>query len=706
MLSTILSVAAFAMTEGEAEKYVQCYDGTIYILPALPKDEIPAGKVEGVPAVGGFVFDIEWKENKPSIMRIHSTKGGFCRFHSLEAFGSPRLHKPPSQTCPNAEIEATKGRRPRPSTPQNCFTRADRPLGGMDYEFETKRGEVFEIRGLTALGSWVRVAHNFPEDDLVTDEAARIAQNVLDYQLETGGWPKNYPMHDVISPEEREILLAQKSDRKRGTIDNVATFTEMRFLARMARATKRKKYLEGLVRGIDFLIYLQYPNGGWPQFDPAKQGYWSQITLNDGAMINAMEMLREIYEARPPFDVPIAKEKRQAAREAFDRGVACLLKMQIRQDGQPTLWCQQHDKDTLEPCIGRAFELPSICTLESYDVVKLLMSLDPLDYVDKNKVVTFAEIKAAIDGAKDWYAKTAIRGYKIEDNWRRPDGMLARRLVKIPEEESKPMWCRYYTLKDNRPFTGTRQSTMNFDFSEMEQGENMNYMWFNGCGEAMARDYPNWLERVKKRIREARLVKAGTTTRWLGGRGNGGIKSIESNKDTWENPANWTKGVPGEFDTAVFDRDATIWSLQRGAVPCGRIAILKNATLTLRCNDEANGYFKPGLRPLKIAGAGKIVLCGFGLEAGEEATLTIPETISLVSAGAAGAGAWLGTKERGRLMVEGPVSCPGNALRVKPGVQFMGDVADKEKFVFEKGATRPPPTLKEAAALMRRLEQK
>ena len=85
----------------------------------------------------------------------------------------------------------------------------------------------------------------------------------------------------------------------------------------------------------------------------------------------------------------------------------------------------------------------------------------------------FARVEAAIEGAKDWYAKAEIRRFKIERGYRRDDGILSGRLVPVPETEADRLWCRYYTLEDNRPFTGTRQGEKRFTFEEMERGENM-----------------------------------------------------------------------------------------------------------------------------------------------------------------------------------------------------------------------------------------
>ena len=507
MLVAMSGSAALAAVE-HPERYVQSRSGEIQILPALTLEEIPRGKVSGVESAGGFVFDIEWRENKMTKMRVHSPSGGVCRIRSYAGIGSPLMRKAKGE-CPNPAVAATKGAS-TDALPESCFERKRNPLSSVCFDFDTEPGETLEFRGVSGNQDWTGYSSKLSDVFLATPEAARIAQNVLDWQLDTGGWPKNVPMHEKLSPKERKAVLALKGDRKRGTIDNGATFAEIRYLARMYKATAKSEYLDGVVRGIDFLLALQYPNGGWPQFDPSKKGYWAQITYNDGAMVNVMNLLRDVFDGKAPFDIEIPDAKKSAARAAFWKGVDCILATQVKQDGKLTVWCQQHDKDTLEPCQGRAFELPSLASYESLDIVRLLMSLDPEDCTGEGRP-GFARIEAAIEGAKDWFAKTEIRRFKFENNYRRDDGILSRRLVPVPAAESERLWCRYYTLEDNRPFTGTRQGEKRFTFEEMERGENMSYQWFNNSGVRMEREYAKWLKKnAKKAVRRTAADNAQT----------------------------------------------------------------------------------------------------------------------------------------------------------------------------------------------------
>jgi len=45
-------------------------------------------------------------------------------------------------------------------------------------------------------------------------------------------------------------------------------------------------------------VKAQYANGGWPQYFPLNQGYYTHITYNDDAMAGVLGLLREVSEGR------------------------------------------------------------------------------------------------------------------------------------------------------------------------------------------------------------------------------------------------------------------------------------------------------------------------------------------------------------------------------------------------------------------------
>jgi len=167
-----------------------------------------------------------------------------------------------------------------------------------------------------------------------SDEARVIADSVLQYQSPQGGWPKNTNL--ARTPKNAKDV-PQPDDHFANSLDNEATTLPLQFLARMAHATGETRYRESFERGLDYLFTAQYPNGGWPQFWPLRKGYYSHITYNDDAMIRVMTLLRDVEEGEEPYEF-VPPEYRQKAAAAVDRGIDCILKTQIRQNGQRTAW--------------------------------------------------------------------------------------------------------------------------------------------------------------------------------------------------------------------------------------------------------------------------------------------------------------------------------------------------------------------------------
>ncbi|MFM8982332.1 MAG: glycosyl hydrolase family 95 catalytic domain-containing protein, partial [Spartobacteria bacterium] len=66
---------------GVAEMLLQSHEGTIKILPALPK-AWNSGSFQGLVARGNFVVSADWAEGKPTAISIQSKSGRKCRISS------------------------------------------------------------------------------------------------------------------------------------------------------------------------------------------------------------------------------------------------------------------------------------------------------------------------------------------------------------------------------------------------------------------------------------------------------------------------------------------------------------------------------------------------------------------------------------------------------------------------------------------------
>ncbi len=328
---------------------------------------------------------------------------------------------------------------------------------------------------------WVKAAARYPDSFFTTQEARRVGDNVLLYQHNTGGWPKNVQMQNPLTAKERLAVEAEKGNENESTIDNGATTTELRFLARLYNATRDSRYLDGFNAGTGYLFRSQYANGGWPQFWPRPKGYYIHITYNDDAMVNVLRMLDKTARGEEPYAF-VPDSTRAKAREAVSRGVDCILKTQVRQNGRLTVWCAQHDEQTLLPAKARAYELPSLSGGESIGIVRFLMSLpDPSP-----------EVRRSIEAAVEWFRTSKIEGKKLE-RFTNADGKPDLRMADCTAgEPCEPLWGRFYTLDSNRPFVCDRDGVVRYDLSEIGYERRNGYSWYNRHGLALLKEYEEW----------------------------------------------------------------------------------------------------------------------------------------------------------------------------------------------------------------------
>lgn len=313
-------------------------------------------------------------------------------------------------------------------------------------------------------------------------DARAVADSVLQYQTAEGGWPKGV---DMTKPPTPAFLADARADHRAATIDNGATTTPLRFLALVVGATQDAGLRAAFERGVDYLLAAQYPNGGWPQYFPLRKGYYTHITYNDNAMVNVLTLLREVGEGRAPFAfVDAARRERAAA--AVTRGIECILRTQVRQDGRLTAWCAQHDEETLAPAWARNFEPPSLSGSESVGIVKFLMGIDRPS----------PEVIAAVDAAVAWLRLVAITGQRVED-YTDADGKSDHRLV--PDPAAGPLWARFYELGTNRPIYTGRDRVIHYSLAEIERERRVGYGYVGTWARSLLdKDHGRWRERIAK----------------------------------------------------------------------------------------------------------------------------------------------------------------------------------------------------------------
>ncbi|MFH6767902.1 pectate lyase [Gaetbulibacter aquiaggeris] len=386
--------------------------------------------------------------------------------------------------------------------------------------------------------SWRSITERKEGSWFASEEAKTIAENVLLYQRDIGGWPKNIQMQHPLSDNEKQELMAIKKDQHEVTTDNGATIQEMLFLSKMYRQIPDERYRDSFLKGLDYLLEAQYDNGGWPQFYPLKKGYYSHITYNDDSMVNILNLLKNIKEGTHVYAIEPSEEIIEKIKIAFNKGIDCILKTQYKQQGVLTAWCAQYDENTLEPAKARAYELPSLSGKESANIVSLLMSIE-------NPSV---DVKNAIVHAVNWFEKVKITGFKIERQFK--NGRIIDKKL-VPDLNAAPLWARFMELDDNTPFFCDRDGIKKATLAEIGEERRNGYAWYTNEPLEMIKKYEVWKEKnsistyssSKSPVDEYNLVVAKD--------GSGDYTSIQE-------AINETKSFPYQRVT-IFVKDGTYY---------------------------------------------------------------------------------------------------------------------------------------------------
>ena len=346
--------------------------------------------------------------------------------------------------------------------------------------FSDSRGHWYGIRDA---GNIINPKVNQPR--YTESEIIEIADNILIYQRNNGGWPKNYDMQAILTSEQIDSLI-QTRDQQHTTFDNSTTYTHVEYLAQVFTQTSIEKYREAALKGIKFILKAQYPNGGWPQYFPLeKNNYSSHITYNDGAFIGVMGTLKKITGNDPTFSF-VGEDVRKQAKIAYDKGLECILKTQIVSRGRLTAWCQQHDEFTLKPAWARAYEMPSICNGESVQIVLFLMNIE---HPDKR-------IVEAIQSAVKWFSESRIYNTRVktiqapteQSQWR----TITTDMIVEVDSMARPIWTRFYELETERPLFSDRNSKMLYSLAEVGRERRSGYGWYTYAPQAALDKYPDW----------------------------------------------------------------------------------------------------------------------------------------------------------------------------------------------------------------------
>jgi PelA/Pel-15E family pectate lyase len=200
-------------------------------------------------------------------------------------------------------------------------------------------------------------------------------------------------------------------------------------------------------------------------------------------MTHAVEILHDVASGAADYRfLPPAMVRR--AEPAAERGIECLLKLQIVVHGVKTAWAQQYDALTLEPTSARNYEMASLTSDESFPVVEFLMSLpNP----------TPAEVEA-VHAAAAWITKVEIYGYRWGSGDFRADRSSPGGRKLAAAAGAGPIWARYYQIGTDKPIFGDRDKTIHDDVNDLSLERRNGYSWYNSEGVAVLEHYKSWAQ--------------------------------------------------------------------------------------------------------------------------------------------------------------------------------------------------------------------
>lgn len=323
----------------------------------------------------------------------------------------------------------------------NKMTNALRAPSGGDFKLKVKAGD-----------AW-----------FAGDEAKQLAAAVLSFQTPSGGWSK----HMGFSRGPRKPGMLWTSQNAPGepahyvaTFDNGSTTSEMELLAGVWLATKREDCEAGFVKGLKFIFAAQFPNGGWPQVYPLEGGYHDDITYNDDAMTHVLELLQGITANEPCYAF-LDESLRQQAAQTLAAGISCMLKTQIVQAGQKTVWCAQYDSLTLQPASARKMEPATMSGLESAHILKFLMTIPNPS----------PDLVACIESGLKWFDAAKITGVgTTKEN--------GKTVYVSDPAATQVRWARFYDLKSGQPVFPGRDGILYKTFAEMAAENHVGYDYY------------------------------------------------------------------------------------------------------------------------------------------------------------------------------------------------------------------------------------
>lgn len=133
----------FGCAAGIAEMIMQCHDGSLHLLPALP-DDWKDGSISGLRAYGGFEVSIGWKNGQVETITLTSRLGGNCRIRVPNKLALVKGMREAKGDNPNPfyETPVVKPALIAPTATLNPVTLSTTFL----YDLKTEAGRIYQLK--------------------------------------------------------------------------------------------------------------------------------------------------------------------------------------------------------------------------------------------------------------------------------------------------------------------------------------------------------------------------------------------------------------------------------------------------------------------------------------------------------------------------------------------------------------------------------
>ncbi len=298
------------------------------------------------------------------------------------------------------------------------------------------------------------------------------AKYVMSWQLDSGGWSKDNPNHYTRywnGTEKKAAYYQSNQVTPLGTIDNMATIGELTYLVDAYQLTKDATIKKSILKGLGFLMTMQYETGGFPQVypkqDTVSSAYENDATFNDEATVNVLKLLKNVMNKESGFSSDLIDSNLYyQLKTTYDKGIDFILKAQVVVNGVKTAWSGHHNPYTYAATKGRSFEPVALISRESVAIVDFLKSLNSTD----------SRIQTAILSAEIWFVKTVV--LNKEFNYGGSNN------VYYLNDPGKYMWYRYYEIGTNKALFGDTDGSVHYDIHEISKEKANYYGWAGNWG--------------------------------------------------------------------------------------------------------------------------------------------------------------------------------------------------------------------------------